>query len=181
MGGWKGWPLGLLLVALQISGCVAMERPYRWPVGIGSERIVEQSHLSVPRWILRRPEGQDSLYYVGGSTDARSLSIGRDLAYMNALVQLVNSLGVVFRVGSQAQFTNLDSFLHQSIKGIPMWVLSKRAEIGEVFFRKKEVVREVEYDGYYNQHIPTRFDVVYEVWVLVKYPKEEWTQYQQKF
>lgn len=167
MSGWRTWGVVAIMAALAV-GCSATtpttvrretttEQSYQSPVGVGSERIIAQSHPQIPGWVLRLPEHENFFYYIGASTDAESLSLGQDLAYMNALLRLVRSLGVVYAVEGQARFTNLGSFYDQSIEGVPLLALTRRAEIEEFYFVKKEVVR----DTFGGE--PREFDIIYDV------------------
>jgi hypothetical protein len=183
MSRWKTWGAVAILAVLAASCSAATpiekktiaEQSYQSPVGVGSERIIERSNPQMPGWALRLPEHPSFYYYIGAKTDAWSLSLGQDLTYMNALLKLVRSLGVVYAVEGQAQFTNLGSFYDQSIEGVPLLALTRRAEIEELYFVKKEVVR----DTFGGE--PSEFDIIYDVWVKVRYPKAEWTRFQQEF
>ena len=186
MSRWKTWGVIAILAALTVSCSTAASTPvrkenpirqsYQPPVGIGSEIIVERSHPQMPGWVIRLPEHPDFFYYIGANTDAESLSLGQELAYMNALLKLVRSLGVVYAVEGQAWFTNLGNFLDQSIEGVPLLALTRRAEIEEIYFAKKEKVMSMTFYGE-----PESFYIKHDVWVKVRYPKAEWARFQQEF
>ena len=141
---------------------------------VGEECVIERSHESIPEWALVVPEDNEYLYYIG-SGSAKTLGAAQNLAYMNAILKLVRSLGVVYAVESQARFQDLLTFLDESIKGVPVIALARRAEVEEIYFVRKEVVR---------TRFPrrqTRVEVIVQVLTKVRYPKKEWERFQNRF
>jgi len=131
---------------------------------IGKERIIEGEP---PQWAKKIPEDKKFKYFVGFASDTNSLERGKNLAYIDALKQLIRSLGIIYEF---KESYSIDEFLNQEIRGIPVYTLVREAEIKEIAWQKKEIVtwtlsplEELE-----------EVEIKYDVWVLIRYPREEW-------
>jgi len=99
-------------------------------------------------------------------------------------------LGIIYKF---KESYSLDEFLSQEIKGIPLYTLVREARIKEIAWQKKEIITDViekepsygeAWANFFFLGLPSilgltkgyhaQIVVRYDVWVLVKYPKEEW-------
>jgi len=164
-----------------LNGCAHLPRE-------GEQKIVKGKP---PRWAKKIPEDKKFKYFVGFDCDAISVEKGKNRAYIDALKQLIVSLGVIYEF--KESYSSIDEFLHQKIKGIPVYTLVREAEIKEIAWQKKEIIVDIEPRelggcellanifllglpsllGLTSEHA-AQIEVKYDVWVLIRYPKEEW-------
>ena len=165
-------PTALFLIAIAGTSCSARPHLLCPRTIVGEECIIERSHKFLPDWVRKVPEDRHYLYYIGAGS-GKTLGAAQDSAYMSALLKLIRSLGVVYSVESHAGDTDINSFLNQSIKGVPFLAFTRRAEIKELYFIRKETVAT---HGRYR----ARVSILFEAIAKVRYPKEEWDKFQRR-
>ncbi len=148
--------LTVLAIAVILAGC-ALGRGRRR----SGERLVYASSKSRPEWITQIPEKKNYLFFVGTSPDTSTLDEGKKKAVMDALRQVVNTIGVKVT----AESTQTEKYYAEKYK---LEVSSKLIEKGEARLQGA-VLKEIYYEEYQRPD-GSKF---YRVWVLVRYDKAQ--------
>jgi hypothetical protein len=111
-----------------------------------------------PRWIDRPPEDRLYLYVVGVATDSPTLEEGRRLAISNAVSEIVQYFGITSKVRFNEKRTELYTKVLDEFEATSRGAIIKGSFVEDWHFEED------------------RDTMTYDVFVLVRFPKEEITK-----
>jgi hypothetical protein len=138
---------------------------------VGSETVVEENPSSKPDWVTQIPESEDGLHFFRGfKTNSLSLEDGLTDARQHAIGQVISMISA-------------DGMEDYNKARVEMGIPESREDVGTVIkdglrILSRNVARGVkEIESYYEKvervtHTGVRY--FYNVYILVKYPEEEY-------
>lgn len=142
----------LLAAVLVIAGCASSQPTV----------VRESSSPSRPKWIESVPQNPRYLHFVGSRSGANSLEEGRDAAYAQALSQVAQYLGV--KITSAGKFVESTVESENKLRAEVRSTSEGRIQGAEVHDTYHESV---------TRHVNGRSFGRFDVWVLVRFPREE--------
>jgi hypothetical protein len=151
----------LAAAVLAGAGCGSTKqaRVERGPV------LIEKSSRKAPSWTTKVPKKRGNLFFVGTSSTSETLDQGRNLAAADAFRQIMEAVGI--RVSGSTS-------VHEEYRETYRAVLE-----GELFTEGKARLRNAELEQtYFEKYRRPDGSLFYQVWVLVRYAREDLEQEQ---
>ena len=153
-----------VMTAFTISGCATRKtRKEEKQAG-----LIYASSSKVPSWITDIPEEKDYFYFVGTGGDSENFDSGKQAALSDAISQVVGVIGVTVTSSSTIEEKYFAEQYQATISA-------------ELFTEGRAKIQDAEVkEIYYEKHRKPDGGIIFRVWVLVKYNKNEIKEEQER-